>query len=200
MTPAQLINQTSGACEYFSPQPIIKAARAVMGGIDLDPASSAQANKRIGASRFFGLQFEGSWFDGMAEKWSGRVWMNHPFGRAEKACSLSCHKEHEHHDRDWHGNAAWINKLVSEFESGRVTGACCITYACTSEAWFRPLLQCVQCFLVPRTNYLLPDGTVKKGVTKGSVVTYFGSDPDKFAAAFADLGIVKDAWSYVSVT
>jgi hypothetical protein len=66
-----------------------------------------------------------------------------------------------------------------------------ITYACTSEKWFQPLLQKPQCFLSPRTNYYLPDGSVKKGVTKGSVVTNFGADVSRFREAFASLGVVK---------
>ena len=97
--------------------------------------------------------------------------MNHPFGRGS--------------------NAAWINKLESEFACGNVIEACCITYACTSEVWFQPLLRRPQCFLSPRTNYLLPDGTVFRGVTKGSVVTYFGTRSNAFTDAFQDLGVVK---------
>lgn len=189
MNPAQLINQTSGEFEYYTPPAIIEAARRVMGGIDLDPASSITANARIRAGDYYGNCPEG-FRDGISLPWQGRIWLNHPFGRAEKACSASCHKEHQHHDRDWHGNAAWINKLVKEFRAGRVTQACCITYACTSEAWFTPLLHHPQCFLVPRTNYLLPDGTVKKGVTKGSVVTYFGKNVD-FASEFMKFGVTK---------
>ena len=50
---AQLINQTSGNTEYYSPIDIVDAARYVMGGIDLDPASSALANARIGATHYF---------------------------------------------------------------------------------------------------------------------------------------------------
>ena len=43
----------------------------------------------------------------------------------------------------------------------------------------------------PVPNYYLPDGSVKKGVTKGSVVTYFGQDVASFSEAFASLGVVK---------
>ena len=89
------------------------------------------------------------------------------------------------------GNEDWIAKLVTEYEAGNVTEACCICFASTSEKWFRPLLFRPQCFLSPRTNYLLPDGTVYHGVTKGSVVTYFGYSPQRFARAFASLGVVK---------
>lgn len=138
-------------------------------GIDLDPASSAIANQRVKAARFF---TEAD--DGLNQEWHGRVWMNHPFSKTH--------------------NAAWIAKLIGEFKAGRVTAACAICFASTSERWFRPLLDYPQCFLTPRTNYLLPDGTVYRGVTKGSVVTYLGSDVAAFAREFAPLGVVKVAY------
>lgn len=171
MNSAQLINQSSGEVEFYTPPKIIEAARLTMGSIDLDPASSAVANKTVKAAIFFSKEdgeetFRGHWFS--------NVWMNHPFGRGV--------------------NERWINKLVGEYEAGRVTQACCICFASTSEGWFRPLLKRPQCFLVPRTNYLLPDGTVYRGVTKGSVVTYFGPNVDRFAEAFKHLGEVKIPW------
>ena len=160
------INQTSGDVEYYSPPAIIAAAYLVLGTIDLDPASSAAANERVKAERF-----DTEADDGLQQEWHGKVWMNHPFGKKL--------------------NAKWINKLEAEYRSGRVQEALCITYACTSEKWFQPLLQRPQCFLCPRTNYYLPDGCVKNGVTKGSVVTYFGEDVERFSEAFASLGVVK---------
>lgn len=168
MNNAQLINQTSGEVEYFTPKPIIEAARLTMGGIDLDPASCQQANEIVKAVKFFSKENDA--FSPM-QMWEGRVWMNHPFGRTE--------------------NKRWIRRLLLAYGGGWVSQACCITFACTSEAWFTPLLHHPQCFLIPRTNYLLPDGTVYRGVTKGSVVTYLGENVDRFREAFKGLGVVK---------
>lgn len=187
----QLINSTSCSVEYFTPPEIIEAARSCMGGIDIDPASSVRANQNVGAKCWFGFDPVGHLVDGLFQEWHGRAWVNHPFGRPEKACVSGCLKKHKHHDYDLHGNAAWINKLETEYDDGRVTEACCITFACTSEKWFQPLLRQPQCYLVPRTNYYLPDGSILKGVTKGSVVTYFGERVDKFRSAFSELGVVK---------
>jgi len=166
MTDHKLINQDSGDFEYYTPQPIIEAAILTMGRIDLDPASSETANYRIKAIRFYSIEN-----DGLSLPWIGRIWMNHPFSRT--------------------GNPLWINKLVSEFENGNIISSCNITYASTSEQWFQPLLKHPQCFLSPRTNYLLPNGTLKRGVTKGSVVTYLGPDPQRFKKYFNHLGICK---------
>src|SRR3989304_406774 len=180
MNKSQLINQTSGNTEYYTPSFIVEAARKVMCSVEcrnqitlvepdqiaLDPASSIQANKIVKAKRIFTIED-----DGLTQEWKAKtIWLNHPFSRK--------------------GNKLWIDKLVEEHYSGafRDKQACCITYACTSESWFQPLLQFPQCFLHPRTNYLLPDGSVKRGVTKGSVVTYLGWNEDYFAEVFSDFG------------
>lgn len=166
MNNAQLINQTSGEVEYYTPQPIIEAARLTLGRIDLDPASSVVANARVRAAHIFTATK-----DGLRQEWFGRVWMNHPFGRTT--------------------NLPWIKKLTESYRQHHIEAACCITFACTSEKWFRPLMEFPQCFLSPRTNYILPDGSIKKGVTKGSVVTYFGADLEAFRRNFEHLGVVK---------
>jgi len=162
---AEYINQDSGVVEYYTPIEVIEAARSTMGSIDLDPASSAKANQVVGALCYFTQDF-----DGLAWDWFGNVWMNHPFSRE--------------------GNPRWINKLVSEYEKQNVVEACCITYASTSETWLRPLYRFPLCFLSPRTNYRLPSGEIYRGVTKGSVVAYLGSDVGRFTRNFTHLGSV----------
>lgn len=162
---AQLINQSSGAVEWYTPRAIIEAARATMGGIDLDPASSRIANQVVQATKYFD-----ECTDGLRPSltWTGRVWLNHPFSRQE--------------------NYFWIRKLIHHYQSGDIEQACCITFASTSEAWFTPLFAYPMCFLQPRTNYYLPSGKKATGVTKGSVVTYLGSNVNRFAAMFDKLG------------
>lgn len=215
MTPVNAstrVNQTSLETEYYTDKKLTAAAHAVMGGISLDVASSAAANKFVGADIIFvapGFEVIDYWdgievrrYDGWGAldfDWYGNIWMNHPFGSASSACKPGCTKEACIKKRKWHtrsplpGNKDWVQKLVREFESGRVDQAICITFAATSEAWFLPLLMQVglQCFLVPRTNYYLPDGSKKTGVTKGSVITGFGVNVDKFRHYYNPFGVVK---------
>ena len=166
MTSHQRVNQDSRNVEYYTPPEIIEAARRTMGGIDLDPASCEAANRPVQAGWIYTEAEEG-----LNQKWTGNVWMNHPFKRGR--------------------NHLWINKLVEEYSMGRVRQACCITWASTSEQWFRPLLHYPQCFPEGRTDYLLPDGTVKKGATKGSVITYLGPNRVQFTKHFSKIGVVK---------
>ena len=171
MNNAQQINQTSGAVEYYTPAPIIRAAYRCMGRIDLDPASCAKANETVRAKLFYTKEQ-----DGLSLPWGSvekpvKLWLNHPFGRGL--------------------NELWINKLISEWEDHHIDEACVITYACTSEKWFQPLFNYPMCFLSPRTNYVGPDGKTVKGVTKGSVVTYLGGNLTNFVTAFMSIGRIK---------
>jgi len=53
--------------EWYTPAGVIEAAREVLGGIDLDPASSETANRTVGAPRYFTEED-----DGLARDWHGR--------------------------------------------------------------------------------------------------------------------------------
>lgn len=152
-----LIHSNSGKTDYYTPAYIVEAARATMGGIDLDPASSPIANTVVKATNYY-TEY------GLTQVWFGRVWLNHPFSRAE--------------------NSHWISKLIDSYLHGDIDQACCITFASTSEAWFTPLQDYPQCDLSPRTNYWLPDGSITKDVPKGSVVTYLGANVNAFIANF----------------
>lgn len=168
MNNSQLINQDSGNTEIYTPPFIIEAVRQTFGGfIDLDVASSEKANEAIKANRFYDKHS-----DALRVAWNAEnIWMNHPFSRQY--------------------NSVWIERFVRAYIGARTQQACCITFASTSEAWFRPLLNYPQCYLWPRTNYLKPDGSIYRGVTKGSVVTYLGTDIKAFRFAFDGLGTVK---------
>lgn len=218
-----LINQDSGVKDWYTDPAIIEAARAVMGGIKLDPASSERANLGVKAEHYFtapdyheylligerlmlieqarqrGLKGSGDgliWREyldggGLDREWFGTVWLNHPFGRDEAACSWDCTKKICQR-RGWHtvmplpGNEAWIAKLVAEFHHGGVIQACCISYASFGSKWMHPLRDFVHWKPLGRVHYITPDGERARSVTKESVVHYLGSKVKTFARVFED--------------
>ena len=172
----QLINYTSGNQEWGTPPEIVEAARKVMGVIHLDPASCYKANLRVLANHYYNKVD-----NGLDQRWGGNVWLNWPFGRKE--------------------NYLWVNKLIHEWTIGHIDQACCICYAATSEAWFKPLKNFPICFLHGRTNYIdLSTGLQVKGVSKGSCVTYLGHNLAAFDKYFSPLGDVMWPSWYVDRT
>ncbi|MEM7125005.1 MAG: DNA N-6-adenine-methyltransferase [Chloroflexota bacterium] len=163
MNNAVLINQTSGDYEWYTPEPLIAAARKTMGSIDLDPASSVQANQRVRASTFYTEEM-----DGLSLPWFGNVFLNHPFGRTT--------------------NKAWIDKLCASFTLGFTKQSINLCFCSSSEAWFQPLYNFPICFISPRVHYVLPDGSIKKGCTKGSVAVYMGNRIGHFIDNFSKFG------------
>ncbi len=62
--------------EYYTPAEFAEAARYVLGGIDLDPASNARANKTVRAETYYTKRH-----NGLIKPWHGRVYCNAPGDR-----------------------------------------------------------------------------------------------------------------------
>jgi DNA N-6-adenine-methyltransferase (Dam) len=158
---------SSASDEWYTPANCIEAARQVLGGIDLDPASSAEANKTVKAARYFTRDD-----DGLTKAWSGRVWMNPPYG-------AQC--------------AAFILKLLAEHDAGHITSAITLLNGRSFDThWFRPLWDYPICFTDHRLSLRNPHRASERP-TVGSIFVYLGRGFDTFREVFSDLGtIVKD--------
>ena len=151
--------------EHYTPRQYIEAAREVLGGIDLDPASCAEANRTVRAKRFFSIDD-----DGLSKPWRGTVWLNPPYGGLA---------------------GGFIAKFISEYDVGRVTaGVVLVSAHATDTAWFQPLWSGLLCFTDHRINFYGGDERIGDRSTIGNVFVYFGERRDAFVEAFSQFGTV----------
>jgi ParB family chromosome partitioning protein len=71
---------SSASNEWYTPANVVEAARAVMGEIDMDPASCFEANATVKAWEYYDEAA-----DGLSKPWAGRVFLNPPGGRGSAA-------------------------------------------------------------------------------------------------------------------
>lgn len=70
---------SSASAEWGSPPEVVEFARDLMGGIDLDPASSRHWNRTVKAKRIYTAED-----NGLIRPWEGRVFCNPPGDRSGK--------------------------------------------------------------------------------------------------------------------
>jgi len=162
------VTNNSGKVDWYTPPEWLALAREVLGEIDLDPASSAAANEHVGANRYFDA--EGDGLD-PERKWRGHVWMNPPY---DSAC------------------AAFIERLVSEFEAGNVTEAIVLVNNSTDSQWGQRLLSAAGaiCFPSGRISFVDGAGGPSKSPLQGQMFCYLGKRIAAFRNAFGPKGVV----------
>lgn len=163
--------QFTGENEWYTPSVYIDAAREVMGAIDLDPASSEFAQKKVLAETFFTIDD-----DGLKKDWKGRVWLNPPY--AQPAIE------------------DFVRKLVLECRREDVTEAIMLTHNYTDTAWFQHAARdCAAiCFTRGRIRFESPTGRLA-APTQGQAFFYFGKNIARFRAVFSQFGFVVSTFN-----
>lgn len=158
------VSHNSGNNEWYTPSEYIEAARSVMGGIDLDPASSPIANRVVMADKFYTADD-----NGLDHEWAGRVWMNPPYSS----------------DLIWQFAA----KIRKSYESGDVKEAIVLVNNATETAWFYDMVSAASAiaFTHSRIKYLNEQLEPRGAPLQGQALIYFGKNVKKFISAYNDL-------------
>jgi len=161
------VSQNSGQNEWYTPPQYIEAARAVLGTINLDPASSDIANKIVQAERYYTAED-----DGLSAPWDGRVWMNPPYSS------------------DLIGK--FSDKLAQHFVEGNITEAIVLVNNATETAWFQGMLihAAAVCFISRRVRFIDMNGEPSGAPLQGQAVLYLGHNEALFAEIFSQFGKV----------
>jgi len=164
---------TSDSVEWYTPEKYILATRDVLGEIDLDPASSPQANAVVGAKKIFTAEQ-----DGLKREWHGRVFMNPPYGKGDDGKSSLA--------------GAFCNKAIREYEAGRVTECIILVNSVHSQQWQGPLYDFPVCFVDHRIKFEAGDGEINKSPTFQNIFVYLGKNKTRFAEVFSAVGYVME--------
>jgi ParB family chromosome partitioning protein len=160
------VSRNSGYDEWYTPPEYIDAARQVLGTIDLDPASSDIAQQTVQATTYFTIET-----DGLSRPWSGKVWMNPPYGTELIS--------------------EFVSKLCTHFDAGDVPEAIVLVNNATETSWFQSLAKraAATCFPSRRIRFLRPDGDTNSPL-QGQALCYLGENPTNFAEVFREFGCI----------
>ena len=156
--------------EYYTPPIYLNAAHEVMGKIDLDPASCEAAQRNVKAKSFLSIID-----DGLAQEWHGTIWLNPPYGTTKGKSN----------------QGTWAQKLIEEYEAGRVSEAILLVKAALGYNWFEDLwYNWPVCFARERLSFIKADGTDDGQSKQGTAFFYFGPNIDEFKIVFGRFGRV----------
>lgn len=159
--------------DWHTPKEYTDAACRVMGGVDLDPFSSEQANGHIAAVHIF-TEADNALEQEWGSPTTRTVWMNPPYssGMATKA----------------------VDKFIEQYDKGAFDQAVVLMNSSTDTLWFHRLAGAANavCFTKGRISFQDAGGKKSSGNTKGQVFFYFGDNVDKFHRIFSQYGFVMN--------
>ncbi|MEH2200213.1 hypothetical protein [Nostoc sp.] len=179
------VQHTMNSQEHYTPLHIIEMAREVLGGINLDPCSSAIANKTVGAEIFYNEIDEPLSMDWRIPPNNevGTVWCNPPGSRYIRP-SLPMQ---------------FFQKLWVEIATGNVSHALYLAYSLEQlqqcqHRGFYSMLDFSLCIPRKRIAFLDTYGYEQKSPTHANAIVYIPGTIDataKFKEVFSTLGCVK---------
>jgi len=161
---SEVIHVSDGSDEWYTPAPYVESVRTVMGGIDLDPASSDDAQRVVMAKEYYTPDD-----NGLAQDWHGKVYLNPPYSMPAVA--------------------QFTKQVIEKYKAGEIEEAIVLVNNATDTTWFHRLLEYPVCFTKGRVRFWSVDGP-DLGARQGQAVFYLGDNVDAFAGEFSKYGVV----------
>lgn len=150
---------------WQTPDSVLTAVRTLfVGPIELDPASSRQANQRVRANRYFDIQM-----DGLPKPWKGKVFLNPPYSQP------LCKK--------------FVQKFIEEYKLKNMTEGVILLNACTDTLSFHKLLNTADALCLTRGRLQFYSATLKSSTNRyGQAIFYMGKNSLHFQDIFDNFG------------
>lgn len=162
-----LAQHSSEHVEHYTPTEVIEAARALLGRIDLDPASCEEANRSVKAVCYYTETI-----NGLVPTWHGNIFLNPPGGKTKNRSN----------------SVLWWEKLCRDYVTGTVRRAIFVGFnmeiLLTSQAsplWVGEFPMCI-----PQRRLKFSGGSP----THGNVIVSLGNDVAQFKRLFLPIGKV----------
>lgn len=171
--------------EWYTPTWLIEKAKQVMGGIDIDPASSRAAQERVQASLWMGKDYALSsrgalgvnWVHNNGPTWQpARVWLNPPYSFPLVG--------------------QFVEKLLEQIEKGYVGEAILLVNNNTETDWWHKAAAAAAVTFTFRSRVFFwrPGREDATSPRQGQVAFYFGPNVLDFIEEFKDKGMSFMRW------
>jgi phage N-6-adenine-methyltransferase len=162
------VTHNSGDEEWYTPDAILEVVRAVLGTIDLDPASCQEAQERVKAERYFAQKC-----NALDRVWTGKVFLNPPY----------------------HACEAYLHELVRFHLRGDVPEAIALVNNATETGWAQRALDRASavCMIRGRVQFHRPRASLDPvgSPLQGQILLYFGDRPCTFVEHARALGFAS---------
>lgn len=179
------VQHSSKDDRWYTPVPIVEAARIVLGPIDLDPASDLFGNSRVRAARFY-TEHD----DGLSQTWAGIIFLNPPGGVQVDPRGTS--------KKTVSRPGLFWRELMTTRDAGRLSHAIYVAFSLEqiSNTQAKGCASCADftvCIPSKRLRFDRPGGLPGAAPSHANAIVYVPGSVDrtaKFVEAFAGIGAV----------
>lgn len=173
------IQHSAKSDSWRTPPYVLTLVKAVLGEIDLDPASDEKANVNVGAKQIFTREQ-----NGLLKAWpAGSVYLNPPGGKIDNQALA----------------ALFWARLMAHLNTGRLTHAIFLAFSTsalqtTQKKGCKPIMDFTFCVPAERIRFVHKLGLDMDAPSHSNVIVYVPGTVDKtdlFIETFQTLGVCK---------